>query len=413
MALIHLETAISSGEVDKVNGIIRGVAVITNGISARGHNLEVDDTTLEQIHECATKMGQVSVKTNHKTGADAVNGYLKNFRMNDDKSKLLADWHLLKTYEGRNHILEIAEVMPRNVGLSAAFIGKEEVKGGKKYARCSELMAVDFVAQPAANPDGLGLEAKHFFEAIQFSQVDSQTKSMPSATEPTLADVMNKLTELSTKQTEQDAIISRLVEFAEGDPGEGGAPVYQDPENGRAYVIDETGAAQEVEIEGEGAPEGVDPNAGEGEGEGEGAPAGEAALSRNAQTAVELAVKKTIGGIRREEAKEQAFNAVEQKIVALGDAIAERDSYITQLEAENEAMRLAISQGNAQNISFSAEGDLIVNGRGQNLTEFEQAVEEKKAAGMKATDAISAAVRENPVRFSRHQAQKGMITMSR
>ena len=34
-----------SGRVDRDAGIIRGAAVITGGVTARGHDLEVDDET--------------------------------------------------------------------------------------------------------------------------------------------------------------------------------------------------------------------------------------------------------------------------------------------------------------------------------------------------------------------------------
>ena len=65
-------------------------------------------------------MGQVPVKWNHKTGADAVNGYVTNFHI--DGQNLRGEWHLLKTHSQFQQALELAERMPRNIGLSAAFV---------------------------------------------------------------------------------------------------------------------------------------------------------------------------------------------------------------------------------------------------------------------------------------------------
>jgi len=148
------------GEVDRKAGVIRGVSVLTAG-AARGHDLEVDQVTLSQMHECAADMVSVPVKWNHKSGADAVAGYLRNFRV--DGPKLKADWYLLRSHPQFEQAMEMAERMPGNVGLSAAFLGDDETrkvgKDAKKFARCSELLSVDLVAQPAANPDGL-FEAK-------------------------------------------------------------------------------------------------------------------------------------------------------------------------------------------------------------------------------------------------------------
>lgn len=145
------------GKVDAEAGVIRGVSVITGGVQAKGHNLEVDMVTLEQMLEQGEKKGKVPVKWNHKSGADAVNGYLQNFRIKGQK--LLADWHLLKSHSQYAHAMEMVTEMPGNVGLSASFMGKNEKVGKKEFARCEDLISVDLVASPAANPSGM-FEAK-------------------------------------------------------------------------------------------------------------------------------------------------------------------------------------------------------------------------------------------------------------
>src|SRR3954465_13183160 len=95
------------GRIDREKGIIYDVSLITSEIEARGHDLHTDDTTLEQVCDLATEMGQVPVKWNHKTGADSVNGFVTNFRVIGNKTK--ADWHLLKSHPSFEHAIELAE----------------------------------------------------------------------------------------------------------------------------------------------------------------------------------------------------------------------------------------------------------------------------------------------------------------
>ena len=159
-------SAVSGSKVDRESGVIQGVSVITEGI-AKGHGILIDGTTLEQVKACAEQFSDgVRVKINHGTGFDSIVGVLRNFRI--DGLKLIADLHLLRNHEMRERLFEIAEAMPGSVGLSIVFTGENEKKGGKEYARCSELYSVDFVDRPAANPSGL------------FQHVDSQPTVMDS-----------------------------------------------------------------------------------------------------------------------------------------------------------------------------------------------------------------------------------------
>lgn len=124
-------TPLDPARVDSAQGIIYGVTIITSDVDAMGHDLRVDRTTLDQVKECAEAMGQVPVKWNHRTGADAVNGYLENFRIAG--GKLLGDWYLLKSHDRFQQAMEMATRMPGNVGLSAAFLGEDEKRGGKLH----------------------------------------------------------------------------------------------------------------------------------------------------------------------------------------------------------------------------------------------------------------------------------------
>ena len=163
----QFENNFSSKGVDETNGVVHGVSIITSGIKARGHDLEVDDMTVAQMFSCAKSKGKVPVKWNHKTGSDAINGYLTNFTV--EGNQLKGDWVLLKSHSQFDHALEMASEMPESFGLSASFQGEAESVGGQKKARCSELVSVDVVATPAANPNGLFEAKPEDGEVIQFA----------------------------------------------------------------------------------------------------------------------------------------------------------------------------------------------------------------------------------------------------
>jgi hypothetical protein len=350
-------TALTNESVDESNGVIRGVSVITSGVTARGHDLEVDDKTLEQIHECAAKMGSVPVKWNHKSGADAVCGYLDNFHF--EGKKLKADWHLLKSHERYSQALELATRMPKNVGLSAAFLGKEENKGGKKFARCSELVAVDLVAQPAANPSGL-------FEA----KVDTNKSGMSEnqlSTEEKLLKMFEAQDERLKKFEDSLAAIQQfnaeLIQFASEDDD------------------DEEDDEDEDEDDGE-----------------------ETDLS-SVEGALNYLSAKAEQSIRDEKEAQEAFafEEVKAKIVELAEINEE-------LKAENEALRLAAKQGNGASASFGTDGKLKMfdrNTGGKN--EFEARVTELCTEGKSRGQAVLLARQEDPEAYIAHLREKGAI----
>lgn len=147
----HLFTAMS-GSIDKENGVIHGVSVVSIGI-AEGHDMQIDATTLEQVKAAAARAGSLQVKIDHWSGFDGIVGTLQNFGIESDR--LRADLHLLDNHPARSRVLEMAEKMPGNFGLSIVFSGEPELKDGAAFARCSELFSVDLVDRPAANPTGL------------------------------------------------------------------------------------------------------------------------------------------------------------------------------------------------------------------------------------------------------------------
>lgn len=416
-------------KVDPANGIIYGVSVITSGIKARGHDLEVDATTLSQLKECAEKLGTVPVKWNHRSGADAVAGYLENFRI--EGGKLLGDWHLLKSHSQYGQAIEMAERMPRNVGLSAAFIGEDEISGGQKRARCSELISVDLVAQPAANPNGL-FEARHEGDPVELaSQVDTSsqnrmdqnTTTNPNAAaqgEPSLKDVLAALTQLSEQVSAQQETIAALQNGA----GEQNDDISLEEimslshEDIAALVqageITEEDAAGIVAYQNEIAAEveALEGQEGEGEGEGqgelvgagvEGSTAGSDSSSTGSSaelSALQNQVRELSARFEREDAAtenaeiEHYFSTIEGNLTRLAEEKAQLTELSQNLAAENEALRAAVKTG-TRPLAFSAEGR-ATNGQGGELHEFESRVKTHTDSGKSHAEAVRLAHKENP-----------------
>jgi hypothetical protein len=141
------------GTVDRTSGIIRGCSLATVG-PARGHGVYCDETTLTQLLSSARSFTSgLKVKMDHGGGAGDIVGLLRDLRI--EGTQLRGDLHLLRSYEKREYVLELAETMADTFGLSVAFSGPTEERSGKLFARCTEIYSCDLVADPAANPNGL------------------------------------------------------------------------------------------------------------------------------------------------------------------------------------------------------------------------------------------------------------------
>lgn len=154
-------TSLAESKVDRETGVISGVSVISVG-EAKGHGMFVDGTTLEQVKLAAeSHQDGVKVKTDHWSGFNGIVGVIKNFQIDGDK--LRGDLHLLENHDAREKVLEMAEKMPSQFGISISFSGDAETKPVEtdgitsevKFARCQSLEACDLVDSPAANADGL------------------------------------------------------------------------------------------------------------------------------------------------------------------------------------------------------------------------------------------------------------------
>lgn len=172
-------------------GVIRGVSIITVG-PARGHYaytedgpvpMVCDETTLQQVADAIKAFGAdgVKVKADHWSGFDAIVGAIKD--PVPDGKQLRGDLHLLTTDDSYGRIVEMAEKMPSQFGLSISFSGTPEMKtvstevgteAQVAIARVTELYSVDLVDDPAANPTGLfsaGVDSKNISEDMTIAEM--------------------------------------------------------------------------------------------------------------------------------------------------------------------------------------------------------------------------------------------------
>ena len=192
--------SLAESKVDRETGVISGVSVISVG-EAKGHGMFVDATTLEQVKLSAEQHEDgVKVKTDHWSGFNGIVGVIKNFSIDGDK--LRGDLHLLENHEAREKVLEMAEKMPSQFGISISFSGQAETQEVEaegvtrevKFARCESLEACDLVDSPAANASGL-------FSNSESRDQFSKTLTDLSAQNVTL---MAKVEELSTKLSNEE-----------------------------------------------------------------------------------------------------------------------------------------------------------------------------------------------------------------
>jgi hypothetical protein len=415
----EFHTSLSPQRVDSINGVIHGVAIITSGVKARGHDLEVDLKTLEQIKECACKMGTVPVKWNHRTGADAVNGYLDNFRI--EETKLLGDWHLLKSHDRYAHAIEMAERMPSNVGLSAAFMGEDEMMEGKKFARASEVISVDLVANPAANPDGLFSaifdDTKELASVDIASQgrMDNNNTEQTASPEPSLQDVMAMLQGISERIEAQDQTIASLQETVSQEESQEDNEITLDEimslseqdiaallQAGEITEEDAAGiSAYQAEVHASLENEQGEDESSEGAGELAGVGAGsEGGSEGTALSALQNQVRELSARFEREDAAAENneiahyFSTIEGNMNQLAAERAQLMEFSDKLTAENDALRSALKTG-TRPLAFSAEGAAI-SGKGGELHEFESRVQSHKGQGKTHAQAVMLAHKENP-----------------
>jgi uncharacterized protein YjiS (DUF1127 family) len=423
------------GTIDSAECIIRGVSVITGGQEAEGHGLTIDDETLRQLQACAKERGKVPVTLDHGSGIKDVNGFLTGFRLDSNpggKPKIRADWHLLESHPETRVMIEKAEKMPTCFGLSVAFKGPPKgvsIGNGKMAARCEKLLSVDVVTRPAAN-EGL----------FSVPPVDKSLKSMAKekketklaegdepAPEPTLAQVLEAVQQLSGRLDQHEQILGQL-QGGEEQPSLEEIAQMNDDELAqlgltRAEVdaaVQEVVAAMEAEgqgQEGEGEPAGAqgegsgDPAmAGAGTGTAAGPTSGPAAFKALQDQVVRLESKLKLTELRKkQEAEEVELSAIEQKVLILADQRDKAIKFAEEKEAENQALRLAVRTG-TRPVTAGVDNGMRMFGANDDgeLHEFQVRVKQLVDSGKTQGEAITFAQKENP---SLHadwvQSQKG------
>ena len=98
---------------------LKNVSILTAG-EAKGHNLLIDETSLQQALAVAQSMGRIKVTNGH--GAQQVMdilGYVENFKIQGNR--LLGDLTLLDN-DKASYVASLANIMPDQFGLSLTFI---------------------------------------------------------------------------------------------------------------------------------------------------------------------------------------------------------------------------------------------------------------------------------------------------
>lgn len=147
---------------------LNGVSILTVG-EARGHNLTIDQTSLEQALKVAQSMKRIKVTMGHGAPVTGILGYIDNFLIKGDR--LMGDLNLFNTNEAQ-FVEQLAQVLPEGFGISLTFSGVPEIMGAERFARVTEIYDCSIVSEPAANPAGM-------FSA--FCAVDMQKLQMNEA----------------------------------------------------------------------------------------------------------------------------------------------------------------------------------------------------------------------------------------
>ena len=127
----------------------KGISVITAG-PALGHDMVIDETTLEQVVELGNASAPVKVLANHSNDVGAILGMLQNFRI--DGPRVRADLELLQNHPQAEYYAELLGKLPDQLGFSISFSGiPRTAEDGTALADVRDLWSVDLVTRAAAN----------------------------------------------------------------------------------------------------------------------------------------------------------------------------------------------------------------------------------------------------------------------
>ena len=130
---------------------LSNVSILTIG-EAKGHNLLIDQKSLEQALEVANSMKRIKVTMGHGAEVSGILGYIDDFRIEGER--LMGDLTLFNTNEAQ-FVQHLAQVLPEGFGLSLTFSGVPEEIAGDRFARVTEIYDISVVSTPAANPAGM------------------------------------------------------------------------------------------------------------------------------------------------------------------------------------------------------------------------------------------------------------------
>jgi hypothetical protein len=201
--------------MDSLN--FEGISVATVG-PALGHSMMVDDVTLLQAEEAGKVGSPVKVFVDHDESIDSLIGFLSNFRIVEDQ--LRADLDLLGSHPQAAFYSEILNKAPNRVGFSMTFSGQPDEQDGKRFARVSELVSVDLVSRPAANPDGV-------FRAGSEPEVDTTAVGMgnPAPIQTVEFDAQAAIESLAASVADLKSTVDGLAASQDETPAPVAAPV--------------------------------------------------------------------------------------------------------------------------------------------------------------------------------------------
>ena len=130
---------------------LSNVSILTIG-EAKGHNLLIDQKSIEQALEVANSMKRIKVTMGHGAEVSGILGYIDGFRIEGER--LMGDLTLFNTNEAQ-FVQHLAQVLPEGFGLSLTFSGVPEEIAGDRFARVTEIYDISVVSTPAANPAGM------------------------------------------------------------------------------------------------------------------------------------------------------------------------------------------------------------------------------------------------------------------
>jgi hypothetical protein len=199
---MKLFTTLAAPRIDRENGIIRSASLMEMG-DAKGHfdkkgrQVIIDDVTLEQLFGECKKLGKIKLKANHGSGVFEVIGWADNFALR--ANKVTADLHIYESETNRGRILEIAEQNPNHMGISMEFTGEDKPRGTVCMSRCDGVVAAALVDDPAANSSLFSVPTEKAEQEPETNTNNMEDENKDK--EPTLAELMAKFEEITTRLT--------------------------------------------------------------------------------------------------------------------------------------------------------------------------------------------------------------------